>query len=43
MEKIKVIIDTDPGVDDTACLVYALFDEKLDVKLITTVSGHICL
>lgn len=43
MEKIKVIIDTDPGVDDTACLVYALFDEKLDVKLITTVSGNICV
>ena len=24
-EKIKVIIDTDPGVDDAACLIYAFF------------------
>lgn len=40
-EKIKVIIDTDPGVDDAACLVFALFDESLDIKLITTVSGNV--
>ena len=41
-EKIKkVIIDTDPGVDDAACLVYALFDKSIDIKLITTVSGNI--
>ncbi len=41
MKKYKVIIDTDPGVDDAACLVFALFDKKLDVKLITTVSGNV--
>lgn len=41
MEKIKVIIDTDPGVDDAACLVYALFDKMLDIKLITTVVGNV--
>ena len=40
MEKIKVIIDTDPGVDDAACLVYAMFDKMLDIKLITTVVGN---
>lgn len=40
-EKIKVIIDTDPGVDDAACLVFALFDKSLDIKLITSVSGNV--
>lgn len=42
-EKYKVIIDTDPGVDDAACLVYALFDEKIDIKLLTTVVGNVKL
>ena len=41
--KIKLIIDCDPGVDDTACLTYALFDENIDVKLLTTVVGNINL
>ena len=40
-KKIKVIIDTDPGVDDAACLVYALFDKRLDIKLLTTVVGNV--
>lgn len=40
-KKIKVIIDTDPGVDDSACLVMALFDQKLDIKLITTCVGNV--
>ncbi len=40
-EKIKVIIDSDAGVDDAACLAYAIFDEKLDIKLITSVSGNV--
>ena len=41
MKKIKVIIDTDPGVDDAACLIFALFDKMLDIKLITTVVGNV--
>lgn len=41
MMKHKVIIDTDPGVDDSACLAFAFFDKKLDIKLITTVSGNV--
>ncbi len=41
MKKYKVIIDTDPGVDDSACLVFAFFDKKLDIKLLTTVSGNV--
>lgn len=39
----KVIIDTDPGVDDTACLILTLFDKEVDVKLITTVAGNVNL
>jgi len=42
-EKIKVIIDTDPGVDDVACIIYAMNDPNLDVKLLTTVAGNISI
>ncbi len=42
-KKYKVIIDTDPGVDDAACLLYAFFDEYIDIKLLTTVVGNISL
>lgn len=41
MKKYKVIIDTDPGVDDSACLVFAFFDKRLDIKLLTTVVGNV--
>lgn len=41
MQKYKVIIDTDPGVDDAACLIYAFFDKMLDIKLLTTVKGNV--
>lgn len=37
----KVIIDTDPGVDDTTALVYALNDPQFDIKLITISNGNI--
>lgn len=40
-KKFKVIVDTDPGCDDAACLVYILNDKKVDIKLITTVAGNI--
>ncbi|MBO5395215.1 MAG: nucleoside hydrolase [Clostridia bacterium] len=42
-KKIKVIIDTDPGVDDTAGLLLALYDKRLDIQLITTVVGNVKL
>ena len=42
-KKYKVIIDTDPGVDDSACLIYAFFDDNIEVKLLTTVTGNICI
>lgn len=40
-EKRHVIIDTDPGIDDAVALALALFDERLQVDLITTVSGNV--
>ena len=42
-KNFKVIIDTDPGVDDSACLILTLTDNDVDVKLITTVSGNVSL
>lgn len=41
MDKRAVIIDTDPGIDDAVALAIALYSEKLDVKLITTVAGNV--
>ena len=41
MTKKPIIIDTDPGIDDAVALGIALFDESLDVKLITTVAGNV--
>ncbi len=42
-KKYKIIIDTDPGVDDSACLIYAFFNERVDIKLITSVVGNVPL
>ncbi len=41
MKRIKMIIDTDPGVDDTTGLVYALHEPKFDIKLISICNGNI--
>ncbi|MBD8500388.1 MULTISPECIES: ribonucleoside hydrolase RihC [Paenibacillus] len=41
MLKRPIIIDTDPGIDDAAALAIALFSDKLDVKLITTIAGNV--
>ena len=41
--KINVIIDCDPGVDDTAAIGLSLYDEVMDIKLITTVCGNLDL
>ena len=43
MAKEKIIIDTDPGIDDAVALAIALFNETVDVKLITTVAGNVSL
>lgn len=41
MKKFKVIIDTDPGVDDATALIFALNDPQFDVKLLTVSGGNI--
>jgi len=41
MKKIPVIIDADPGVDDTAAIALSLYDDYMDIQLITTVSGNL--
>lgn len=42
-KKIPVIIDCDPGCDDTAALLLAFRCPELDVRAITTVSGNVAL
>lgn len=43
MEKRKIIIDTDPGIDDTYAIVAALTYEGFDVLGITVVAGNVGL
>ncbi|GAA0134068.1 ribonucleoside hydrolase RihC [Paenibacillus sp. YSY-4.3] len=43
MNKRPIIIDTDPGIDDAVALAIALYSEKVDVRLITTVAGNVGL
>lgn len=42
-QKVKIIIDTDPGVDDIACLIYAMHDQNIEIKLLTSVAGNVSL
>lgn len=42
-DKIKIIIDTDPGIDDAAAISIALTRPELDVQLITTVAGNVAV
>ncbi|WPL38567.1 ribonucleoside hydrolase RihC [Malacoplasma iowae] len=41
MEKEKIIIDTDPGIDDAIAIIFALHNPKFDIKLISTVAGNV--
>ncbi len=41
MNKRPIIIDTDPGVDDTIAIFLAASCEKLDIKAITPVFGNV--
>ncbi len=39
----KIILDTDPGIDDAVALAIALNSEELDLQLLTTVAGNVGL
>lgn len=39
-ERIPVIIDCDPGLDDVIALIMAFANDKLDVKAVTVVAGN---
>lgn len=41
--KRKVIIDTDPGIDDTLAIALALASKELDVLAVSTVYGNVSL
>lgn len=43
MTKRRIIIDTDPGVDDALALILALRSPELQVEAITTVNGNVCV
>lgn len=43
MKKFKLIIDTDPGVDDSTGLIFAMHDPVFDIKLISVCKGNISL
>lgn len=38
---MRVIIDTDPGIDDTAAILFALTSGALEVEALTTVFGNV--
>lgn len=40
-KKVNIIFDTDPGVDDSVAIALSLYDQVLDIKLITTVNGNL--
>lgn len=41
MNKYKIILDTDPGIDDAVAISIALNSPVIDTKLITSVSGNV--
>lgn len=41
IQKEKIIIDTDPGIDDAVAIIFAIYSKRLDIKLITTVAGNV--
>lgn len=41
MNKYKIILDTDPGIDDAVAITAALNSPLIEVKLLTSVSGNV--
>ena len=40
---MRIIFDTDPGIDDAAAITVALHDPNIDMALMTTVAGNVSL
>lgn len=43
LNRIPIIIDCDPGIDDTMMLMLAFSREELDIRLITTEAGNLTI
>ena len=43
VQLIKIIIDTDPGVDDAVAILMALAAPEVEVVGLTTVGGNACV
>ncbi len=43
MARTRVVIDTDPGVDDAVAILLALARDELDVLALTTVAGNVAI
>ena len=43
MEKIPLIIDTDPGVDDALALKIAFESPLLDIRMVCSVAGNVSI
>ena len=43
MARTRVVIDTDPGVDDAVAILLALASPEIDVLALTTVAGNVSL
>ncbi|MGL5000032.1 MAG: nucleoside hydrolase [Cetobacterium sp.] len=41
MKKLPIIIDCDPGCDDTIALLLAFANDKLDIKGVTVSAGNV--
>jgi inosine-uridine nucleoside N-ribohydrolase len=41
MDRKRVIIDTDPGVDDINAILFALLSDQFEIEAITTVHGNV--
>lgn len=41
LERVNCILDTDPGVDDSAAFILSLYDDIMNIRLITTVNGNL--
>ena len=37
---VRVVIDTDPGIDDAVALLYCLGSPRFDVRAVTTTTGN---